>query len=351
LPPHSKLADSSIAPLSIGLLRFSITPVSQLIVPAVNKGNMLRGGFGHAFRRLCCVPQCRDARSCPIADSCPYKQIFEPSPPPGAERLSKNQDIPRPFIFRPPHTTQTNFERDESFEFELVLIGRAFEYLPYFVLSFRELAEGGLGLNRARCKLDRVVAQTSICDSQTRHSTLLYSSQDQLFHSVKPLDSADWIKSRIDQLTSDNGRLTTDNTQLDSGLRSLTSVTLAFLSPTHLKSSGQAIREPEFHHIFKRLRDRLNALSTFFGEGPLDMDFRGFGERSEKIKKVRGHFEWLDRARTSTKTGQRHELSGFVGEATYEGDLEEFLPWLVMGELVHVGKHTPWGNGMYAIES
>ena len=350
MPRHNKLADSSIAPLSIGLLKFSIRPLSQLIVPAVNKGNMLRGGFGHAFRRLCCVPQCRDARSCPIVDSCPYKQIFEPSPPSGAERLSKNRDIPRPFISRPPHSTQTHFERGESFDFELVLVGRAFEYLPYFVLSFRELAEAGLGLNRARCKLDRVVAQTLVC-AQTRHSTPLYSSEDQLFHSVKPLDSADWIKSRINQLTSDNAQLATDHPQLDSGLRSLTSVTLAFLSPTHLKSNDQAIREPEFHHIFKRLRDRLNALSTFFGDGPLDVDFRGLGERSEKIKKVTGHFEWLNRARTSTKTGQRHELSGFVGEATYEGELEEFLPWLVMGELVHLGKHAPWGNGRFIIET
>jgi hypothetical protein len=188
---------SSIATLRLGLFRFRLTPASLLIVPAVNKGNMLRGGFGHAFRRLCCIPQCRDAHSCPIGESCPYKQIFEPSPPPSAERLSKNQDIPRPFIFRPPSTTQTHFERGESFEFELVLIGRALEYLPYFVLSFRELAEAGLGLNRARCSLDRVVAQTvqsafgdvAYAASLRESSALVYSAEDQLFRSVKPLDS------------------------------------------------------------------------------------------------------------------------------------------------------------------
>jgi hypothetical protein len=56
----------------------------------------------------------------------------------------------------------THFERSESFECELVLIGRAFEYLPYFVLSFRELAESGLGLNRARCTLDQVVTDFSL---------------------------------------------------------------------------------------------------------------------------------------------------------------------------------------------
>ncbi len=78
------------------------------------------------------------------------------------------------------------------------------------------------------------------------------------------------------------------------------------------------------------------------------MDFRGLGERAEKIQTVSSQMEWIDRSRTSSRTGQRHELSGFVGEATHEGDLTEFLPWLMLGTLVHVGKHAAWGNGWYA---
>src|SRR6266404_3326021 len=122
--------------LPIGLFRFRIAPMQPLLVPAINKGNMLRGGFGHAFRRLCCTPQCTDTRNCPLAASCPYKAVFEPSPPLGAESLSKNQDIPRPFVFRAPQTRQTRFGKSERFEFDLVLIGRALDSLPYFVLSF-----------------------------------------------------------------------------------------------------------------------------------------------------------------------------------------------------------------------
>jgi hypothetical protein len=331
--------------LRIGVFRFTIAPLQPLAVPAVNKANMLRGGFGHSFRRLCCVPQCRDTKNCLVANSCPYKAVFEPSPPPGADRLSRNQDIPRPFVFRAPQTQQTRFEPGERFEFGLVLIGRALDFLPYFVLSFRELAREGLGLNRARCTLERV-EQLGLADNResvlndlssvpsnpSPVTSLVYSAEDQLFQANGSSTADEWIAFRLRDLGAN-------------GKTSLQRVTVRFLTPTFLRADGEVVRRPEFQHLFKRLRDRINALGTFFGHGPLDVDFRGLGDRAEKVRTASAHIEWVERFRTSSKTHQRHELSGFVGEAVYEGDLSEFLPWLALGELVHVGKHASWGNG------
>jgi hypothetical protein len=321
--------------LRIGLFRFTIAPLQPLEVPAVNKGNMLRGGFGHSFRRLCCIPQCKDARVCPLDGSCPYKAVFEPSPPPGADRLSKNQDIPRPFVFRPPQTRQTRFEKGERFEFGLVLIGRALDFLPYFVLSFRELAGEGLGLNRAFCELENVIA----CDFDESAVAGVYQSSDQMFHTPAPLDLAAWIERRMQRLGPSR-------------------ITVRFLTPTHLTFEGQIVKQPEFHHLFKRVRDRVNAMSSFYGDGPVDADFKGLGERAEKVRTVSARTEWVERFRTSSKTHQRHELSGFVGSCTYEfPNLEagisnlELLKWLVCGELLHVGKHSAWGNGWYKAAS
>ena len=84
------------------------------------------------------------------------------------------------------------------------------------------------------------------------------------------------------------------------------------------------IHRPEFHHLLKRVRDRINALSTFFGDGPLDVDFRGLGERAEKVRTISSKIEWIERFRTSSKTHQRHEISGFVGECTYEFPVSSF---------------------------
>lgn len=320
----------------IGLFYFTLTPHEPLAVPALNKGNMLRGGFGHVFRRLCCVPPCKDTKTCPLAPTCPYKIVFEPSPPLGANRLSKNQDIPRPFVFRAPQTPKGRFERGERFEFGLVLVGRALDFLPYFVLSFRELANSGLGLNRSRCTLTCVEQVEISIDGAARvvrAAMPIFTAGDQTFRPTRPVHAANWIRARLQQLPTENG----SSAQLR--------VTIRFLTPTYLRAEGETIRQPEFHHVIKRLRDRINALCTFFGDGPLDLDFREFGERAVRVRTVSSRIEWVERYRTSSRTHQRHELSGFVGEATYEGELGEFLPWLALGELVHVGKHTAWGNG------
>jgi hypothetical protein len=125
-----------------------------------------------------------------------------------------------------------------------------------------------------------------------------------------------------------------------------------------LTFDGKIVKQPEFHHLFKRVRDRVNALSSFHGDGPVEADFRGLGKRAEKARTVSSKFEWVERYRTSSKTHQRHELSGFVGECTYElpvlsSELPlsnlELLQWLVCGELLHVGKHAAWGNGWYEV--
>ncbi len=43
------------------------------------------------------------------------------------------------------------------------------------------------------------------------------------------------------------------------------------------------------------------------------------------------------------------KLGGFVGRITFEGDLTPFLPYIRIGEAVHVGKATSFGLGRYRI--
>jgi hypothetical protein len=312
--------------LGLGLFRFSIVPMEPLYVPATNKCNMLRGAFGQAFRKLCCIPECRDAKSCPISAACPYKLLFEPSPPKNSNLLSKSQDIPRPFVFRAPETNQTCYNPGEAFQFELILVGRALNYLPYFAIAFRNLAEMGIGLNRAKCSLDKIEEiNPHGGDSEPK---IIYGGNDKYIKAAEGISAGKWIRERL--LTRGMGT---------------TRVTIRFMTPTFLRADGNIVERPEFHHVFKRLRDRISSLSSFFGPGDINIDFREIGKRAEDVRTIEVETNWLNRCRTSSKTHQRHELSGFIGEAVYEGELNEFLPWLALGEMVHVGRHAAWGNG------
>src|SRR2546422_10410186 len=105
-----------------------------------------------------------------------------------------------------------------------------------------------------------------------------------------------------------------------------------FLTPTELKSGQQVTRRPEFGVLFGRIRDRVSTLRALYGPGPLEIDFKGMGERAARVKMTRCELRWTEAERRSGKTGQVHPLGGFVGACEYEGDVEGLLPYLLAGE-------------------
>lgn len=118
-----------------------------------------------------------------------------------------------------------------------------------------------------------------------------------------------------------------------------------FVTPTELKSGQQLAGRPEFGILAGRIRDRVSKLSELYGDGPPALDFRGFGERAARVKMTRCEIEQVDVDRRSSRTGQVHSIGGFVGEAEYEGELAEFIPFLRAAKWTGVGRQTVWGKG------
>jgi hypothetical protein len=122
-------------------------------------------------------------------------------------------------------------------------------------------------------------------------------------------------------------------------------VELRFVTPTELKSGdGLAVR-PDFDILFARLRDRLSTLRALYGPGPLEIDFRAAGARAAQLRLTDCRLAAVHLERRSSRTGQTHPLGGFRGDATYEGALAEFLPYLRAGQWTGVGRQTVWGKG------
>jgi hypothetical protein len=122
-------------------------------------------------------------------------------------------------------------------------------------------------------------------------------------------------------------------------------VRVVFETATELKGHEDSSLPPPFHILLKRARDRVSILRTLYGGGPIAADFRGLGQRAEAVSLAAGAVTEVALARRSTRTGDIHSLGGFRGEAVYEGDLAEFVPWLRAAEAAGVGRHTVWGNG------
>jgi CRISPR-associated endoribonuclease Cas6 len=337
---------------SLHHFRFHLEPNSPLHMPAYNKGNVIRGGFGSTFRGIVCHANCREPESCELRNVCPYTAVFKPFVPEGSEKISKNRDIPRPFVIKPPLETKETYLPGERLSFDLVLVGKIKDYLPYFIVTFKDLSQAGLGRNRAPVELvgvDHVGCDGLVAPVYTKDDNLVRPPAEAIcwtelcgsHNSNGSTNSPQDVDSRAD---TRGGPYDSQN-----GSASVTRVTLRFLTPTLLKADGLQTRRPSFGPLAKRLRDRINALSYFYCGAGLDIDFKAFGDAAEKVRTVSDSTGWVESSRYSRRREVSHDLSGFVGEVTFEGELETFLPYLKLGAYLHVGKNAVFGDGWYEI--
>ena len=326
-----------VTDFSLHHFRFHLEPKATLQMPAYNKGNVIRGGFGSTFRRIVCHANCREPETCELRSVCPYTAVFQPFVPEGSEKISKNRDIPRPFVIKPPLETKETYLPGERFSFDLVLVGKIKDYLPYFIVTFKELSQAGLGRSRAPVELvgvDHVGRDGAEVPVYTRENNLVRP----------PTEAISWA-----ELCTANNSNNGWTSSPQGGAANVTRITLRFLTPTMLKADGVQARRPTFGPLAKRLRDRINALSYFYCGAGLDIDFKAFGEQAEMIETVSDSTGWVESSRYSRRREVTHDLSGFVGEVSFAGELEMFLPYLKLGEYLHVGKNAVFGNGWYEI--
>jgi hypothetical protein len=306
--------------LSLTRYRVTLEALERLALPAY-LGSTLRGAFGHVFRTLACPG--RAGESCPVPAACPYHRVFETAPPPDATALRTHEEIPRPFVIAPPPAAAREYPPGSEMDFELTLIGRAQELLPYFVVTFRELDR--LGRGRRAVRLRRIEAVDPI------HGTTeaVYSAEDNL---VRISDC------RV--------------TLADCAAPPCPSgpVRVWFVTQTRLTHEGQIVRRPDFHVLFRRLLGRLSSLARFHCGGPLEADFRDLIERAGAVRLVRDETRWTTWARYSGRQARRMEWAGLAGTATYAGDFAPFWPYLVFGQWAHVGKGATFGLGAYRLE-
>jgi len=132
---NARVLAFELAQIPFKRLVFDARVLTPMLVPPY-KGAALRGGFGRSLLDLC-----RYRRRLDI-----YQYIFETSVMQGSERLGNCEEAPRPYVIEPPLDSRTEYAAGDTFQFSVVLVGEAVDYVSWVIDAFELLGrERGLG--------------------------------------------------------------------------------------------------------------------------------------------------------------------------------------------------------------
>jgi CRISPR-associated endoribonuclease Cas6 len=311
--------------LPFAVFKFHLIAKDRLYLPAY-KGSALRGGFGAAFKKVCCVNSAKKyCNDCQLNANCAYAYVFE-TPQTSAYRADYTAtNLPHPFVILPPLSRKETLEPGESLTFGLTLIGRGIDFLPYYVYAFDELGRMGLGRERGRYQLEQV---TNDEDQQIYHINSGMLSSD-----FKTRDFGELLAAT----KSDNHH----------------EIKLHFITPTRITEKNQLTKQLPFELLLRNLLRRGSLLAEVHAQPgrPWPIDFSLVLEYGRTNVELRSsNLTWYDWERFSNRQQRRINLKGFIGTVRYHGELTPFLPLIELGHFIHIGKNTSFGMGYYVVE-
>lgn len=298
--------DLSLEPLRISVseweLEFQETP------PAID-GQALRGACLKAYRNMVCPPSRSglECGRCSLLGECSYGQVFAARPL-SFDRLKANATIPRPYIFFA--------DQVRPGKFRLVLVGEAADLGMRLRRIFESIGREGLhpvGVQKAYPF--RLKAVTPVFPGDGPHEVFASYPLNRCLEGRK-------ISDRLE---------------------------LHFLTPTRVKNRGVFLSRPEPEAIIKRLRDRLNSLSSAWCGGALGWDFRAIGEAASQIRVLEEDIHETSEIRRSGSSRQRYRTGFFKGRVRWAGVPLALGRLLVAGEYLGVGKGAAFGDGRYRV--
>jgi hypothetical protein len=316
-----------MADLAIHHLRVTVEVLTYMTL-GEGAGSQIRGGLYRALQMASCAApggyhHPDQATLCPV---CWLMAREEPV-------ATRGKDIPRAFTLRPPEVTfratATQFRPGDQFSFGVTLFGEALHLFPYIVLALPPMGQNGLGA-AARGRF-RVVSLTD-CDLVTGATNVLLAPGERSLRGLPQYAvTAEQVRRTALALPSD-------------------SLTLHFLTPLRLIKDRHLVKHPDLRTILARLLERLDTLQ---GEYGTDKSLRSPWEHLTALASTcavsHDRTEWVEVWSGSRRTETLTPISGFVGEATFTGDLAELREWLLWGECIQIGKDTVKGNGLYRV--
>lgn len=322
--------------LKIAKFTFHLRATEPMVLPEF-AGSTFRGAFGGEFKRVVCGRNGKACKDCLERSQCVYAYVFE-TPNPGTLDWFTGSHAPHPFIIEPPEGAAGGQESRGAGEipreipvgdvvrFNLVLVGKTIDCLPYFVYAFKELgSQTGLGKYRnrgmGRFRLETITdaldGESGLCDGTTEVLTTEYCAIG-LADVGAPQDVEKPLRMRL-------------------------------LTPMRFKHEGRYVDRDRlsFPLFLNRLYERLVLLDHFHCGG----NGRRRSLDPADVRFVQSHLRWRDWTRYSARQNTHMKFGGLVGDMLIEGPWAPYWPLLWMGQYVHIGQKSAFGNGKYRLET
>ena len=139
------------------------------------------------------------------------------------------------------------------------------------------------------------------------------------------------------------------NDIIKNGIPPPPTLTLLFLTPLRVKEKGNLVVNLTFPTLIARLMERIDVLSYFYCGGSAPEENQALLKEAQNIKAKAKSLRWYDWERYSNRQKRRMKMGGLIGAITFSGNLAPFMPYLLLGQYIHVGQGTTFGLGKYEI--
>ena len=282
-------------------------------------GPVLRGGFGGVLRELSCRVSGIECTACPLVMTCAYGYLFETPVRPRIDSPVRYTHAPHPFITKTPMLDEVR--RNQLVPVDLILVGKATEYLPYFLIAMKELGRRGLGKERI---------PYSLVETSCLKTGLL-----------------------VDEHTGLGGELAFALNLPESGTAGIDSAgktKIILCSPMRIKAAGEPMRRFSFHRFVLSIVSRVEDLAWYHCGKDLRGSMRHLLEESHSINVAMDETQYVDAWRGSSRQKRFIPVGGLVGQATLDGNLAPFSGLFQAAQLVGVGNKTSFGLGAVRFE-
>lgn len=291
-------------------------------------GSTFRGAFGHQLRKLCCTEEQCNCKGCSNFNNCPYAIIFEGGSSQHDELGKCSVDKPNPYIIEPLHIGEQIIRKNELFSINMVVFG---DVIGYIQIIIKALANSGMvGFTKEQISADLYKIY------QIVNNKRLVIFQPSITHYIH--DIAESLVIDIPNQTS--------------------SVSITLETPTRIHFNRRPINQEEFcaEDFLMSLVRRVNSLfSVYYNKDNLFRYLPCYDElqnMSKRIEISNKDLNWFDWKRYSSRQQASIALGGLIGSFDLignAGDLSPFLPYIYVGQILHVGKSAVMGLGKFSV--